>query len=185
MNVRLFGVVAAMSAMGLVACGDDTGGGTGGGTGTGSGSGGEAATTAGTTSGTGGEDTTTAASTGSGGGETTTCGALCADDAGCSEDPPAPESSDPPDPEANCGDCIQEQADMGAGSACAAEGALGDCCQNFPSEDAADEDKVCAIYVSCVLGGGTQAECATDNAEGAGRARACVLSACGDCGSVD
>lgn len=181
MNVRLFGVVAAMSVVGLVACGDDTGGtGTGSGGSSGTGTGGAASsstggdTTATTSGGTGGDDTTTAATTGgtggggTGGGETTACGDLCADDAGCDEDPPNPGTE--------CGDCVQAEADQGAASACAAEGALGDCCQ--------DNDD-CSTYVSCVLGGGSQEECATDNEAGAERARVCVLSACGGCGTPE
>jgi hypothetical protein len=166
MNVRLFGVVAAMSAMALVACGDDTGGsGTGGGTGTGSGggatgTGGEAATTA---------ATTTAASTGSGGGgDEFTCGAECADDPGC--------DLDPPDPGDECGGCVQAEGDKGTSSPCAVEGALGECCQG------ADGETPCADYVTCVLADDPDVVCEDDFPEGAARASACVLSTCGGCG---
>lgn len=170
MNVRLFGVLAAMSAMGLVACSSDETGasGTGGGTGTGggAGTGGDAATTA---AGTGGSDATTASSTGSGGAdEGPPCAAVCADDAGC--------DADPPDPGDECGGCVQDEADQGTDSECAVAGALGDCCQSVPD---------CSDYVSCVLADDPDVVCEEDFPEGAGRASACVLASCGECGTAE
>ncbi len=183
MNVRLLGVVAAMSAMGLVACGDDTGGAGGAG---GGGTGGDAAaTTTATTgstptaAGTGGGDaaTTTAGTgggdTGTGGGgtggeapELLPCEEACADDLGCDESPANPEDG------GDCATCVQAEGD--AQSDCAFTGALAPCCQ---------ENDDCAAYIECVLGGSDT--CGDDNPVGASRAAECVLESCGACGTPE
>jgi hypothetical protein len=191
MSVRLLGVVAAVSAMALVACGDDTGGAGGAGTG-GTGSGGDGTTTAtgSTTSGGdggGGGDTTsstTSGGDGGGGGDTGAgggggepaappCAEACADDPGCDESPANVEDT------GECATCVQAQADMGVGSECAAAGALGPCC-------AGDDPSVttpCSEYVQCVIGQGTT--CEADHPEGSERAAECVLASCGSCGTPE
>lgn len=93
------------------------------------------------------------------------CGEECAADAGCDETPPAPTGA--------CAACVQAEADEGIGSQCALAGATGSCCQDVPA---------CDEYVDCVIGGGTQDECAETNPEGAEQARVCVLQSCGECG---
>jgi hypothetical protein len=169
MSVRLLGVVAAMAAMGLVACGDDTGGGGGSGGGTGGGATatgtGGTATATGTGGGTTATGTATATRTGTGGGGSTApCAEACAADAGCDESPANPDGA--------CSECVQAQADMGTDSECAVEGALGPCCQ---------DNSECSEYVTCVLTGGET--CDADFPAGGARASECVLNSCGDCGT--
>ena len=177
MGVRYLGVVAAMAAMGLVACGDDTGGGggsggtgSGGGATTGSAGGSTTGSTTGTGTGTGGDDATTGTGTGTGGGgtggggSTAPCADECAADAGCDETPANPDGA--------CSECVQAEADQGTDSECAVEGALGPCCQDNPD---------CSESVTCVLSAGET--CRVDFPHGPLRASACVLSSCGDCGT--
>jgi hypothetical protein len=187
MNVRLFGLAAAMTmAMGVVACGDDSGG-AGGGSGGSSSTGdststGDSSTGTGTTTSSGGEGAGDATSSGTGeggdpgvggagggtGGEAPSgpCVDECADDAGCDADPPEPGDA--------CGECVQAEADQGTGSDCAVAGALGACCQG---------DAECMDYVACVLA--QETTCGEDFPEGGERARVCVLESCGACGSPE
>ncbi len=183
MNVRLFGLAAAMmAAMSVVACGDDTTGA--GGAGSGGGSTGTDATastgTGSTTStssssptsssggegGQGGSDTTSGTGGEGGSGEggapsDAPCAVECSTDAGCDDVPANPDGA--------CSECVQGQAD--AQAPCAIEGAFSDECQNDPD---------CADYVDCVLNQG--ATCEADFPAGAQKAAALVLATCGDCG---
>jgi len=192
MNVRLFGMAAAMmAAMGVVACGDDTGGGTGG-----AGTGGDATASTGTgdttpastgTQGAGGDPTGGGGDPTGGGGDPTggggdptggggaggeapviaPCEEECAGDPGCEETPANPGD--------DCGACIQAQAS--ATAECAVNATFGAECGDDPD---------CAAYRDCFLDNLTsekgQAQCAVDNPEGAATAQALVFKSCGNCG---
>ena len=187
MNVRLFGLAAAMTmAMGVVACGDDeTGAGGAGGSGT--------TGTDATSSGTGNNNTTTS-SGGDGGGDATTsssgglggdpgeggagggeggappsdapCAEACAADPGCADDQGAVEVGE------ECETCVGEQSDMGAGSACIVEAAFSSECQ---------DDADCMAFIACRQGANPET-CDADFPDGLALMRELTYLACGDCG---
>jgi hypothetical protein len=158
MNIKLLGIVATVSGLAMVACGDDTGSGGAGGTGgdTSSSTGTKASTTGTGTATTG---TGTASSTSSG--MAAPCAMVCMGDPGC--------MMDPADPGMECGDCVQMQADMFA--ACAVAILTDPACQDVQD---------CADYVDCVVGMGTT--CETDFPAGYALAAAITLFNCGACG---
>jgi hypothetical protein len=89
----------------------------------------------------------------------------CAGDPGCAQDPVSPAPA--------CMSCVQAQADMGAASPCVASAALGTECQSNAD---------CAAMVNCVLGGGTQQQCATQFPAGYQVLFGEVYRTCADCG---
>lgn len=191
MNVRLFGLAAAMTmAMGVVACGDDTGGE--GGAGGGSTSSGTDTTTSSSTGnnnttssgGEGGDDTTTSSSSGEGGnpgeggagggGEggappsDAPCADECADEPACAADEGVLEVPD----DSACGECVAAEAAQGAESQCIITAAFEPECQDFQE---------CADFVTCGLSEETEV-CIGEFPEGYAIFTEVVYLFCAECG---